>query len=637
MQSAMAAIRRRPGERAMLLRSPSQPDRGHAQPGTGLLRSLLSARADKGLRAQHDGFANLAGLVHDLRSPLHGLLDSSERLALEETDPRRQQWLDEMRRSALHALQLTSDSLELARLERQLPALSPRPFRLETVLADVLAAVRPLRAEAVELCVDLTALSRWEFEGDPDRLRQILGNLVSNSLTRTRSGHVQLSAGMEGNQLRIEVQDTGPGMAQHDQLRMRTPFIQGAGKGSGQGAGKGAGNPGRAGLGLAMAERLAAQLGGQLHCHSQGGEGCCFRLSVPLQPLRTPAPRPRERRPLRIGFGDADSLEGRNLLHHLRSWNASIEEFERPVDLASWLGQPTSLDALIVSQRWLEATNTEQDLRRHCQTAAISLIVLTSWDAGGAGRRNHLPAASWPRPILPGELVTALDLRPKPPSASPDHRRTVLVVDDHPLVRQQLAAAVEALGAMPLLAQSGVAAVRAAAIGKPIDVVLLDRHMPGLDGLHAARILRRQTATRGARLILLVNDGSDAAATDEAALDHVLVRPIGRQAWLQSLQPLLQPLSSTETRTCAAAPPKRLLEDSLLEDLESLKAGIEARDRPAVLAQIHRLRGALRVFPAPEHERWLEGLRRAARQWEDDAPPLTLKAAVDRAERALQP
>ncbi|MCC5873174.1 MAG: hybrid sensor histidine kinase/response regulator [Gammaproteobacteria bacterium] len=575
--------------------------------------------------ADHSGNELLASLAHDLRSPMHGVLGSAEQLAREEQDPDRRRMLDEIRRTALHLIHVADDSLEWARLHHRQPAVHAAPFRLETVLADILATARPLCAADVELAVDLTRLEHGEFEGDPDRLRQILANVVHNSLARTRAGHVLLSARSGPRELDIDVQDTGPGIPQRQHLNLLSAFSQGSHA------------PGRAGMGLAIAERLAKALGGRLELRSQSGEGCRFRLRLPFRALPEPRPKPRGETTLQVGFADASTLERQILLRLLGSWNMRLCELDARDDVADWLARPSGLDALIVSQSWLGHGAMDDALRAHCRRHHIALVVLADDQAGDGGGQGQVPAHLWPRPLLPGELVTALDLRPIPGEQVQDAGPRVLVVDDHPLVRKGLAEAMHKLGATAILAHSGVAAVRAAGLGSTIDIVLLDRNMPGLDGIHAARALRRQPATQTATLILMVNDEADARAADVAAVDHVFVRPRGREAIQRGLAPLFE-AAMTEVRPPAPvqSPPTRLLEDSLLEDLDNLAGHLEAGHRKGVVGQIHRLRGALNVFPSPRHQAWLEALDDATRDWRGADPPDSLRRAVMQARRTLE-
>ncbi|MCC5887356.1 MAG: hybrid sensor histidine kinase/response regulator [Gammaproteobacteria bacterium] len=570
----------------------------------------------------HSANELLASLAHDLRSPMQGILGGAEQLARDERDPDRHRILDEIRRTALHLIHIAEDSLEIARLNHRQAASESRPFRLETVLADILATARPLRAAGVELAVDLTRLQHGEFKGEPDRLRQILANVVNNSLARTRSGHVLLSARSTPRKLVIEIQDTGPGIPLRQRFKLMSAFTQGRNA------------TGRAGMGLAIAERLATALGGRLMLLSQSGEGCRFRLQLPFPAL--PEPRPKGEASLLLGFADASTLERQILLRHTASWNMKVHEFDTREDLAGWLGQPTGLDALIVSQGWLGQDPMSADLRAHCRQQHIALVVLADDEPHAAAGQGQVPADIWPRPLLPSELLTALELRPVASRKDDEVAPRVLVVDDHPLVRKLLAEAVHRLGAQPILAESGVAAVRAAGLGASIDIVLLDRNMPGLDGIHAARILRRQPATEGAMLILMVNDEADARAADPTAFDHVFIRPQGLEAIERGLGALFRAgATSTKPALPARAPPSRLLEDSLLEDLETLARHLDAGDRDSVSNQIHRIRGALRVFPSPRHQAWLEALARANRDWHGALPPPGLHRAVLEARRIL--
>lgn len=584
-------------------------------------RSTRSERRSLQLQLRASGEL-VAALAHEIRSPLQGVLGMAEVLGKGERDPERKRLLIDMRRSALHMLHVIDDSLELARLQHQQPQAETRPFRLETVLADVLAGCRPLRAARVELAVDVSHTTASHFAGDPDRLRQILTNLMTNSLARTRAGHVLLAASGHPDALELWVQDTGPGIPQRLQGQLSGPFAQGRG------------SPGKAGMGLAIAGGLVHALGGQLTLHSQLGEGTGFRVRIPFRPLSKPCNQPLEHA-RRVGLAEENLLHRHIVLGYLQRWNMAVTEFESAAKVGDWLQAPTPLHALVISLEWLERSGVADALRRYCHRHDVMLIVHGDPDDPAYPVAEQSSSRLWPRPLLAGQLSAALDSNASQPGRTPRSSGRVLVVDDNPLVRTLLADTLTALGCSPVMAHDGPAAIRAAEFGASFDLVLLDRNMPGLDGLNTARALRHQSATQDAKLVLLVNDSDEAAAATAGTFDQVLIRPRGREALECGLRALLRDQHPSGLR--AAAPiPRHVLENSLREDLERLAQGLAAGDAGIVRDQIHRMRGALHLFPAPRHERWLHALASAALGWNGARTPEALHRALDDAREALE-
>ncbi len=594
-----------------------------------LLGSGRSSRRERrSLQRQLRASSELvAALAHELRSPLQGVLGMAEVLSKGEPDPERKRLLGDMRRSALHMLHVTDDSLELARLQHQQPQVESRPFRLETVLADVVAGCRPLRAAQVELAVTVSHATASHFEGDPDRLRQILTNLMTNSLARTRTGHVLLTAAGQADGLELSVQDSGPGIPQRLQGQLSAPFAQGRG------------SPGKAGMGLAIAGGLVNALGGQLSVHSQSGEGASFWARIPFAPLAEPS-TPAFEQVRRVGLAEESLLHRHIVLGYLEHWNMAVTEFETATAIGDWLQAPTQLHALVISLEWFERSGVADALCRHCRQHGVILIVHGDPDDPAYPTAQEASSHLWPRPLLAGELAAALAAAhaspARQPGATPRRPGRVLVVDDNPLVRTLLADTVTALGCSPVMAHDGQAAIRAAEFGAGFDLVLLDRNMPGSDGLHTARALRQQPATQDAKLVLLVNDDAEAAAVAAGSVDQVLIRPRGREALERGLRALLHHQQASTLST--AAPMSRdVLENSLREDLERLAQGVTAGDAAVVRDQIHRLRGALRLFPVQQHERWLHALTSAAADWDGTQATEALRNALTDARKALEP
>ncbi len=576
----------------------------------------------------------VASLAHELRSPLRGLLGAAELLAPGEADPDRRRLLEDIRRSSSNMLRMTDDSLEWTRLQRRQPRPQLAPFRLDDLLADVLAAGRPLRREAVALVVDLApdVALHWDG-GDAQRLRQILTNLVCNSLAYTRTGHVLLSLRQTHDALEFSVSDTGPGIPPRLHETLFAPFVQGAEPGAGA-------TSGRAGMGLAIAAALARSLAGTLELTTQFGEGARFALRLPLTPIPARAPRPLACGQ-RIGLIEHSFLHRHALIGHLERWGIQVEEFETLDELQRWLGTGERLDGAIVARELLAGQDADA-----FRCAARQLPLVTVGDSavppGGPLSRESLPC--WSRPLLPGDLAAAVDALTATTRRAGQQPLRILIVDDHPLVRRMLGQALHDLGCTAIEAASGAAALQAAAAWPPFAMVLLDRNMPGLDGLETARGLRSCRATRHARLVLLVNDDDAAAQAALEAVDAFMVRPHGSEALRQALAQLMREHRASGMRA-GDAPDETpdnpivaadLLEASLREDLGLLASALAHQDRQEALNRVHRMHGALRFARSLEHQQWLDQLRQGLANWQTGRPaPAEMNATVTAAMRAV--
>lgn len=235
----------------------------------------------------------LANVSHELRTPLNAILGfsrlmlrapASERRGGSSLTPGQMENLEIINRSGEHLLGLINDVLEMSKIEAGRTLLNEYSFDLRQLLEDLEDMFR-LRAEekAIVLEVDLAPDLPRVVHSDEGKLRQILMNLLSNGIKFTPEGGVTVRAALgavppaEGGQrrtLRIEVQDTGQGIAPEEQEAIFEPFVQSH---SGQQAQEGTG------LGLSISRQYARLMGGDLTVQSRPGQGSTFVLQVPVQ------------------------------------------------------------------------------------------------------------------------------------------------------------------------------------------------------------------------------------------------------------------------------------------------------------------------------------------------------------------
>ena len=251
-----------------------------------LERRRLARTATAALQARS---AFLAAASHELRTPLHGVLGMLD-LALGEPvpEPARGQ-VEVARRSAGALLGLVDDLLDHASGEAGATVLQPRPFDPAALVADVAEALGVLaRRKGLALAARVDGDVPWVL-GDPDRLRQVLVNLVGNAVKFSAEGAVEvvLAAGSPSPagtvELRVVVRDTGEGIAEEELPLLFTPFAQGR---SGR-------RHGGTGLGLAITAQLVEVQGGRVDVDSVLGAGSTFTVVLPLPVIAPPVPPQR--------------------------------------------------------------------------------------------------------------------------------------------------------------------------------------------------------------------------------------------------------------------------------------------------------------------------------------------------------
>lgn len=216
----------------------------------------------------------LAAASHDLRQPVAAIGLMTELLGQRAQTPEQQGLTQRLSEAVISMENQLKGLLDLSRLDAGDVAVRPQRVNVSALCQGILSHEHmTARDKGLRLRARIPAhLHAWT---DPVLLEQVLRNLVGNAVRHTRRGGVLVGARVRGDKLRLEVWDTGPGIAQADQRRVFDEFVQIS---SGPSAGRGLG------LGLAIARRAAILLGARLSLRSRLGKGSCFSLEVPRAP-----------------------------------------------------------------------------------------------------------------------------------------------------------------------------------------------------------------------------------------------------------------------------------------------------------------------------------------------------------------
>jgi two-component system, sensor histidine kinase len=242
-------------------------------------------RADAANRAKSTFLTNMS---HELRTPLNVIIGMSQLLADAPDAPQHRQLPNTIRRSGQALLALISDVLDLSQVEAGKITLHPVVFSPRQLIDDVLDIFSPeAESKALRLQATIADAVPARFFGDQTRLRQILVNLVGNAIKFTDVGGVAIEVDLDRQDpacpmLRIDVADTGPGIAESEQSRIFSAFQQGDDSTTRAHQGTG--------LGLKISRDLIALMGGTLDVRSAPGEGSRFRIRMP-EAVATPDDR----------------------------------------------------------------------------------------------------------------------------------------------------------------------------------------------------------------------------------------------------------------------------------------------------------------------------------------------------------
>ena len=231
------------------------------------------------LRRKSDARAEfLAAMSHEIRTPMTGVLGMADLLAAQPLPPEQRRYVDAMRASGRHLVNVINDILDFSRIETGKLTLETIDFRMAEMIEQVRSLVHPMALEkGLVFEARLAPGTPSVVQGDPTRLRQILLNLAGNAVKFTQQGSVRVevtgAADAAGRvHYRFEVRDTGIGIAPDKLDILFTPFTQ-ADRSTVR-------EYGGSGLGLAISRRLAEAMGGSIGVTSKQGTGSVFTLEV---------------------------------------------------------------------------------------------------------------------------------------------------------------------------------------------------------------------------------------------------------------------------------------------------------------------------------------------------------------------
>lgn len=437
----------------------------------------------------------LAMMSHELRTPVHGMLGVLELLEATHPTPEQAELLATARDAGKTLLAVINDILDFSKFESGNLALEQVPFDpFEVLDAAAGAAGTRSASSGVRLYLEPDESLPEKVLGDPVRIRQIVDNLVANALKFTpRGGAVTVRPAWEAGRLRIQVSDTGIGIAPEQFDAIFDPYVQ-AERSTTR-------HYGGTGLGLAICRSLARKMEGDVTVTSTVGQGSTFCVDVAAPAASQVEPDGKQARGLEVALALSDPREQAIAARLLRQLGVGARPW------APGLRGPVLSDAALeppvpAEQLWLVA------------------------DAAPAAREAQRRVLL--RPLRRSSLQRFIELAATQRASAPASvGRRVLVADDNSLNRLLVQRVLRRLGCEAELVSNGREAVAAAA-SSPWDLILMDVQMPELSGLDATRHIRQLPPPFG--LVRIVGLTGAAFPEDherclQAGMNSVLPKP----------------------------------------------------------------------------------------------------------------
>ncbi len=521
----------------------------------------LSTARDRAEEASRMKSEFLANMSHEIRTPLNGVIGMSELLLDTPLSDKQREFAQTAKLSGEALLNIINDILDLSKIEAGRVELEHIDFDLRSVIEEATDIVSSrAHAKGLELGILVEPSVPVALSGDPNRLRQVLTNLLGNAIKFTEVGDVVVhvtsdSAFIGAATLLFEVKDTGIGLMPDQTSALFEKFSQADTSTTRRYGGTG--------LGLAICKQLVELMGGEIGVASRFGEGSTFWFKLPMSVRNAPAKElttdMAALRRLKVLVVDDNATNRRILECELGAWginptlapsaNRAMAELrsqsgaagfdvvildgQMPTrdgyELAEDIANDASLDnvkfimlaSAVDTPRLSERANKRllasltKPARQGLIRSALSMVAGDSGpEMNGGPEMNSGPEMNGNRLHVDGEL----------PTMAPPKR--VLIVEDNETNQRVTSLMLDRLGFIGEVANGGEHAIERV-IATHYDAVLMDCQMPGIDGFETARRIRATSQGRTVPIIAMTASTYDSIESRclEAGMNTVMTKP----------------------------------------------------------------------------------------------------------------
>lgn len=489
-------------------------------------------RADEANKAK-DNF--LARMSHELRTPLTSVVGFAKLLQQKPCSDEQLENIRIINRTSQMLLSIIDDILDFSKLEQDAISIESIPFSLVDIIYDVLEMQAPQAHEkGLELIANIPESLSFDVEGDPTRLQQIISNIISNAVKFTDSGYVEVQLdtkqiNTQQSVFTIKIIDSGIGIP-HAQLKQLFKAFTQADTSITR-------RFGGSGLGLVIAKRLTELMGGKLSMSSEEGKGTTLTLILVLKmiALKELPNKKIEKSPKSVLYYEANDALRNAISIELKKHISTVISIS---DLTKVLRLTRNYDAIIIG------IPAKHDFHESV-IAALSLIA--SNDSALivlSPNCSNLPRLApnitvLNKPVRPGYIYQTLNITPKIKRITAEIKRLekqikIVVAEDNEFNSILIKKILDTYNFQSYIASTGLEAIKLVQDHNP-DIVLMDAHMPIMDGFEATQQIKAQWPDLPIIALTANIIQREHTALYNAGVSKVLLKPINDKELVDSI------------------------------------------------------------------------------------------------------
>jgi CheY-like chemotaxis protein len=493
----------------------------------------------------------LANTVHEIRTPVQTIIGTLELLSNTPLNKEQTEYIRQIRFSTDVLLSLINDILDFSKIHSQEFKLEYIPFDIVTLTEQVVDLVSiEAFSKGLEIVTDVDYTFPPLVMGDPTRIQQVLLNIIKNAVKFTKDGYIHIELLRKNEAVMFfEVTDTGIGIPEEKRNKLFTDFYQADPSTTRKYGGTG--------LGLAICKELVTAMHGEIGVKSNPYGGSIFWFTLPLtaapnppQELKESVPVPAETRILLV---DDNMLALRSLERKIAALGltniqkaTNAQEALLSLEYAAKIGKPFKIAFTDMCMPRVDGWHLAADINENPLINDIKLYLIVP--EGQMGSEAKMKLMNWftgylykpvkreklesllkdtynaPLDLEPAEIVSA----PVFDDSSIANGLTILVAEDHPMNRKLLVTFLQKYGAEVVEAENGKETVDKILENPDISMIFMDIQMPILNGVDAAKQIRKNNYSGIIIACTANNDEGDFNQYRKIGMNDILVKPFKR-------------------------------------------------------------------------------------------------------------